>query len=113
MNRAEQRQQIDRFRALGDLLLQARLSALQAAAAARTASLDRLADLDRPAPATDLPALAAAGVGLRYDRWADQRRAEINLTLARQTATWIEARQAAALAFGRSQALDALAQKRT
>ena len=108
MNRPEQRRQIDRLRTLGDLLLDARLAELQTAAAARAASLERLADLDRPAAATDLPTLAAAEVGMRYQRWADQRRADINLTLARQTAIWLEARQSAALALGKSQALDGL-----
>lgn len=103
--------QIARLRPLADMLLEARLTALQAAAAARAASLDRLADLERAAPATDLPDIAAAEVGMRYQRWADQRRAELNLTLARQTAAWIEARQAAAQAFGRSQALRGLADK--
>jgi len=101
--------QITHLRKLTDLLLDARLADLHAAAAARAESLDRLADLERPAKASDLPDIAAAEVWMRYQRWADQRRAEINLTLARQTADWIEARQAAALAFGKSQALDGLA----
>ena len=111
MTGPDQARQINRLRTLSDLLLDARLSDLQAAAAARAASLERLADLDRPAMATDLPDLAAAEVGLRYQRWADQRRADINLTLARQTATWMDARQEAALAFGKSQALDGLSKK--
>jgi len=50
-------------------------------------------------------------VSMRYQLWADQRRAEINLTLARQTATWLEARTEAAQAFGKSQALEGLSRK--
>jgi hypothetical protein len=111
MTHPDQRLQIDRLCTLGSLLLEARLAALQSAAAARAASLARLADLDRPAPGCDLPEIAAAEVGLRYQRWADQRRADINLTLARQTAEWIEARQEAALAFGKSQVLQGLAKR--
>ena len=45
---------------------------------------------------------------MRYQLWADQRRSDINLTLARQTVTWTEARQDAARAFGRDQALNRL-----
>ncbi len=111
MNPSEDRQKMERLRVLGNLLLDARLATLDSAAAARRASLDRLADLDRPGAATDLSELAAAEVGLRYQHWADLRRAEINLALARQTATWIEARDEAARAFGRAQALEKLAKR--
>ena len=101
--------QIARLRSLSDLIFDARLSALHAAAAARADSLERLADLERPVTATDLPDISAAEVWMRYQGWADQRRAEINLTLAWQTAEWIEARQAASLAFGKLQALKGIA----
>jgi len=111
MTAAEKSAQIARLCTLTDLMLNASLTSLQSAAAARTASLDRLADLDQTTLATDLPNLALAEVEIRYQRWADQRRAEINLTLARQTAAWIEARQAAALAFGKAQALQGMAKK--
>lgn len=94
---------------LADLMLDSRLSALRAAAEARGASLTRLETLNAPPAATDLPAVAEALAGLAYQRWADARRAEINLVLARQTAEWMEARDAARLAFGRKRALQALA----
>lgn len=109
MTAREKSQQIARLGALTDLMLDARLVDLRAAAAARDASLDRLADLARPPSAADLPDLAAVDVEMRYQRWADQRRAEVNLILARQTVAWLEARQAATLAFGKSQALGGLA----
>ncbi len=110
--RTDASRQIDQLRKLTDLMLDAKLLDLKAASAARQASLDRLADLDRPALATDLAEIAAAEVAIRYLHWADQRRSEINLTLARQTVTWIEARDAASLAFGKSQALQELAKKK-
>ena len=109
MTRHDTADRIARLRSLADLLLDMRLSDLRTVAAARAESLERLADLDRAPPASDLPDLAAAEVAMRYQSWADQRRAEINLTLARQTATWIEARDDARLAFGKSQALQGLA----
>ncbi len=111
MNAIDRAKQIDRLCILTDLVLVSRLTALQAASAARAASLARLADLDVPLQAPDLPEVAAADVMLRYQRWADQRRADINLTLARQTAAWTEARESATLAFARSQALQGLARK--
>jgi hypothetical protein len=54
---------------------------------------------------------AAVQAGLLYERWAEARRAEINLTLARQTAEWIEARDAARQAFGRADALRRLSDR--
>jgi hypothetical protein len=51
----------------------------------------------------------AEKVALSYNRWAEQRRAELNLVMARQTADWIEARSEAQMALGRVQALEGLA----
>ncbi len=82
---------------------------LQKAAQARQESLDRLAALDAPQPLTDLPAIAAEEVALRYAVWADHRRSEINMGLARQTADWHRALQNAAVAFGRDQVVQGLA----
>ena len=93
---------------LSQLVLDTRLMSLRQAALARQQSLDLLAELDLPQPDTDLPPVKAGEVAMRYQLWADQRRSEINLTLARQTATWTEARQEAAHAFGRDQALNRL-----
>jgi hypothetical protein len=50
---------------------------------------------------------------MRYALWADQRRSEINLVLARQTVEWVEARQEAARAFGRNQVLQKLRERKT
>ena len=87
---------------VSQLMLDVRLLALDHAAKARQASLDRLADLNKPAAPTDLNPIVAGEVAVRYENWADHRRSEINLLLARQTADWAEARQNAALAFGRN-----------
>ena len=91
--------------AISRLMLDHKLAALTRAAAAREESKARLAGLSQPPAETDLPLAAAAQTSLLYERWAEARRAEINLTLARQTAEWIEARDAARQAFGRTDAL--------
>jgi hypothetical protein len=102
---------LEPLRSIAAILLERDLAAFRAAGRARQESLDRLADLERPSAATDLPLAAEAEVALRYGRWADARRSEINMTLARQTATWMEARDAARIALGRTQALDRLSGK--
>lgn len=96
---------------LAQVTLDARLADLRAAAACREASLARLADLALPVAHADLPPMAAAGIALRYQLWADHRRSEINLALARQTADWIEKRATATRAFGQAQALAALGKR--
>ena len=108
MTTHSQKGQIAQLQVLSQLMLDARLADLHAASRLRAESLARLEALAAPAVATDLSDLAAAEVGLRYQRWADQRRAEINLTLARQTADWIEKRATAARAFGQTEALKAV-----
>lgn len=107
------RAEMDALERIAGLMLDVRQMELRQAAAARDASLAALAMLDRPAvpPDAETSAVAAAQAALRYEVWADRRRAEINLTLARQTVHWHEARQAAALAFGKTEALKALRRK--
>ncbi|MGL6209758.1 MAG: hypothetical protein ACRC14_08020 [Paracoccaceae bacterium] len=111
MTPTEQKRSLARLTTLGHLLLDASLATLHGAAEARNASLARLSDLEKPTSPGDLPDLAAMDVSMRYERWADQRRAEINLTLAAQTATWLDARAEAAVAFAKSQALEGLERK--
>lgn len=96
------REKLGQLRQVSQLMLDIRLLALERAAQARQASLDHLAELNRPIPPTDLNPIVAGEVAVRYQFWADQRRSDINLTLARQTADWVEARQNAARAFGRN-----------
>ena len=99
------REKLVQISQLSKLVLDSRLSTLETKARARQQSLDHLVELNRPFAPSDLSLAVAGDVSMRYQRWADQRRSEINLTLARQTAEWIEARHDAALAFGRNQAL--------
>lgn len=96
---------------ISQLMLDQKLAALTRAASAREESKARLAGLSQPPAETDLPLAAAAQAGLLYARWAEARRAEINMTLARQTAEWIEARDAARQAFGRADALRRLSDR--
>ena len=103
------REKLRRLGQISALLRGAKLHALQGAALARQESLDRLAALDASQPAADLPAITAEEVALRYAVWADQRRTEINMGLARQTAAWHHAQTEAAQAFGRDQVVQGLA----
>ena len=101
-------EKLARLRQVSQVLLDVRLLALDQAARARQASLDHLAELNRPVTQTDLNPIVASEVAVRYEYWADHRRSEINLVLARQTADWFEARQNAALAFGRDSVIGRL-----
>ena len=97
-----EREKLAQLQQVSQVLLDVKLLALDRAARARQASLDHLAELNRPSPPTDLDPIIAGEVAVRYQNWADQRRSAINLDLARQTAEWVEARGDAALAFGRN-----------
>lgn len=94
---------------LAQLLLDHRLSQLREAANRREQSRTQIAALDLAAEPADLPPVAAGQVALRYQLWADTRRSELNALLARQTVDWMEARDAARNASGRTQALQAIA----
>lgn len=97
-----EREKLAQLHQVSQLMLDVRLFALDIAARARQSSLDHLAELNRPSPQTDLDPVVGGEVAMRYQRWADQRRSAINLDLARQTAEWAEAREGAAMAFGRN-----------
>ncbi|GHE01796.1 hypothetical protein U879_15930 [Defluviimonas sp. 20V17] len=95
---------------LARMALEVDLAELRAAARRKEASLAALETLSQPAQATsDLSPVAVGLAALRYQRWADLRRAELNTRLAKQTAEWMEARDKAAHAFGRTEALSRLA----
>lgn len=100
---------IRRLAEIAQLVLDHRLGQLHAAAAELERSRGQLAAINRAAlPAEDLAPVVAEKVALTYDRWADARRSELNLVMARQTADWIEARNDAKCAFGRLHALQGL-----
>lgn len=91
---------------LTDLILDQRLAVLRKAAEARALSEAALASLARPMHGDEsLVGASSAIAALAYERWADARRAEINQHLARQTHVWMEARDAAQIAFGKAEAL--------
>ncbi len=95
---------IDRLAKISAMMLDVRLADLRRAARACDESRAHLAAL-QVAPSDDADPVTAAQVELRYQLWADGRRAEINTTLARQTAEWMEARDAARTAFGKAEVL--------
>lgn len=100
---------IGRLTELADLIRDQRLNLLREAAERRDQSLRQIAALERPAAAPELSLLTEQLVGLRYQAWADHRRSELNTVLARQSADWLAARDEARQAFGRAEALRALA----
>jgi len=107
-----QKQQLAKLGQLANLLLESRLAVLQTAARAKLESEAQLAGLMAPPPlAEQISEIASALAGLNYQRWADARRAELNMLLARQTVTWMEARDHAREAFGKKQALGGVATK--
>ena len=105
-------QKLAQLQSLAQMVLDAQLAELRAAARARDESLAHLAHLNRSFAQSDLHPMVAAEAEIRFQRWADQRRAEINQTLARQTALLDQTRSAAQLAFGRTSALAALRDRR-
>jgi hypothetical protein len=100
------RHELERLEGLANLVLDQRLAHLRQAADAKAQSEAALASLSASWPRdSDLIGASAELAELAYSRWADRRRAEINVILARQTHLWLEARQAASLAFGKVDAL--------
>jgi hypothetical protein len=107
-----EKQQLAKLRQISTLLLDSRLLTLNAAARAKQESEAQLTGLNRtPTPPEDLSGVALERVSLGYQRWADARRSELNMLLARQTVAWMEARDAAREAFGKKEALGGIATK--
>jgi hypothetical protein len=102
---------LSRLSELGQLMLDHRLGHLRSTARQLEQSRMRLQALNRAADPSDLEPVFAAKVALGYERWADLRRAELNLVIARQTAAWLEARDDAKTAFGRVRALEGVANR--
>ncbi len=98
-----------RLTELAALTLDHRLGQMRAASQALERSRDQLAAINEAGKPADLPLVAGARAEWAYRRWADQRRSELNLVIARQTADWLTARDEARTAFGRREALQGLA----
>lgn len=97
-----------RIAELAQLMLENRLSQLRTARSELDRSKLQLRAIDTAAEPADLPIVAGQTVGLTYERWANVRRSDLNLVIARQTVSWISARDDAGTAFGRLQVLRAL-----
>ncbi len=102
------RADLDKLTTLAALVLDERLQRLRQAAEARKRSMSQLAALNVAPVDLQLAVPVAERVGLTFERWADLRRAELNAVIARQTVDLMAEREAASLAFGRSQALRAV-----
>lgn len=105
----EDRKSLKSLQNLSQLVFDKRAQILREANARRQVLCLQLAVLE-PKPAEAGPIWSAAERALfDYEQWAVARRATINLQLAAQTAVCLQAEQDLRLAFGRRQALDALA----
>jgi hypothetical protein len=102
MKRAEQ---IRMLANLAQTVLDRQMADLRKAAAARAQTVDRLESLCIAPDAGTLPDVATARARVRYEAWADLRRRELNLVLARQTVAVLAAEDAAREAFGRRDVL--------
>lgn len=105
MNPAEQRRSLGRLQHLAAMIRDREMAGLRAANLAREASEARLADLAKPMPTMGLDPVMAALTEIRWQRWADRRRAEINLQLARQIVECEQMRDRACHAFARTEVL--------
>lgn len=98
-------QDLARLIDLAQLTLDHRLSQLRTASLALERSQGQMAEINRAANPADLPLITSARTEWTYQRWADLRRAELNLVIARQKAEYLSTCSAAKTAFGRVQAL--------
>ena len=105
MKRVDEKRNLTRLQQLATMIRDREMAGLRAAQLAREASEARLADLAKPMPTQDLDPIAAALTEIRWQRWADRRRAEINLQLARQIVECDRMRDGACHAFARSDVL--------
>jgi hypothetical protein len=98
---------------ISHLIKDQHLAALRRAEAERAALLDRIATLrERPSPPEDLPPSVAVEVVMRYDRWAELRRREIEAALKLKAAECDTLTARARLSVGRDGALEKLVHKR-
>lgn len=97
---------IEALARLADLIREAELSHLARASAARDAVQLDLTAHDAAMPHGEI---TDARSKARHDTWRAVKRASLNIALARETAQWLEARDAAARAVGRADVLKKLA----
>lgn len=97
---------------MAQLQLDLGLSDLRRAANAKAGSEAQLAALAERRSAAGLDPVAAALAEARWQIWAEARRVQVNLILARQSAVWSQARDDARRDFARCEALRLLVAKR-
>ncbi|MDR5652715.1 hypothetical protein [Ruixingdingia sedimenti] len=93
-----------RLAVLAGMIRDHELGQLRARAEAMAQTRAHLAGL-ATAPPADTADMALMLADLRHQQWAEARRRDLNTTLARQTAEWMTAQDAARAAFGRAEAL--------
>lgn len=104
-------QDLDRLKGLAQLTLDYRLGQMRAATLALDRSKAQLAVISEAGRSADLPLVAGAKAEWTYQRWADLRKSELNLVIARQTIACLAARDEAKTAFGRLEVLRGLSAK--
>lgn len=90
---------------IADAVLDQRLHVLKCAQLARNATKEKILALEQPHDRDTCSLQASARAALLYQAWADIRRKELNLVLARQTVIAMETEADARLAFSRHSAL--------
>ena len=90
------------------------LADLRRAEAERAALLQQMATLsERPTPPEDLAPAIAEDIALRYDRWAELRRREVEQAWRVKSAECDRLRAKARIALGRNSAVASLADRIT
>lgn len=97
---------IEALARLAEFIREAELSRLARAAAAHEVVKRELVAHDAAAQNGEI---SDAWSKARHDAWRAHKRASLNTALARETALWLEARDAAARAVGRAEVLTKLA----
>lgn len=95
------KEDLEKLSHLGRMVLDLGLARLQQAKAAREETLRQIAALQAGIVDEGISEIAAHQAALRYQAWADLRRRELNLILARQTVAQLTAEDEARLALGR------------
>ncbi len=93
---------------LADLVLDQQLLTLRTAQAQREATRTKIAALDHSGDWGTSSLQSNARAEVLYQAWADARRRDLNLLLARQTVAVMTAEDASRTAFGRKTALRAI-----
>lgn len=100
----KQNDKLSKLVRIAGMLRDKRMHALKCASAERNRTRSLLQNLAHGKP-EEPQTIAEAQATLRYNRWADVRRAEINVVLAAKTAEWLQARSDAERALGQAEVL--------